>query len=177
LSAGEAARARAPRGGAPRSSAGFSYIGLLIAVAILGIALSAVGTVWRTAAQRDHEQELLDFGHEFEAAIDSYYRTGGQYPQTVDDLIEDKRWPEPHHHLRRLRVDPMTGTADWTILRIDGLGITGIASTSDVEPIKKSGFAPDEETFRDAKTYSDWQFVYSPRTLRHRAASIPAAAD
>ena len=143
----------------------------------MGFALSAVGTIWRTAARRDHEQELLDFGHEFKAAVDSYYRTGGQYPQTVDDLLEDTRWPEPHHHLRRLRVDPMTGASNWNVIHIDGLGITGIASTSTVEPIKKSGFSPDEDSFKDAKGYADWQFVYSPRSPRRRAGAIPAAAD
>ena len=146
-------------------------------MALLGFALSAVGIVWRTAAQRDHEQELLDFGHEFKAAVDSYYRTGGQYPQTVDDLLDDKRWPDPHHHLRRLRIDPMTGAADWAVVRIEGLGITGIASTAGAEPLKRSGFAADEDSFKDAKSYRDWQFVFAPRSARRRAAAIPAAAD
>src|ERR1700730_5398969 len=92
------------------NSGGFTYIGLLIAVVVMGLALSAVGTVWRTQAQREREQELLFIGREFRTAIASYYGSGAhQYPQSIDDLLEDKRWPEPRHHLRRLYVDPMTG--------------------------------------------------------------------
>src|SRR6202035_4207161 len=118
--------------GSPAEAAGFTYIGLLIAVVILGIGLSAVGTVWRTQAQREREQELLFIGREFKTAIAAYYRAGGhQFPQDVSDLLEDKRWPEPRHFLRRLYADPMTGAQDWTIVRSDLLGgITGIASSS-----------------------------------------------
>jgi type II secretory pathway pseudopilin PulG len=166
----------------PRANAaGFTYIGLLIAVVILGLALSAVGTVWRTQAQREREQELLFIGHEFRAAIASYYRAnavgGFQYPQEIADLLEDKRGPEPLHHLRRLYADPMTGAADWTVIRTDMLGITGIASSSQEAPRKKAGFEMGEATFSDAARYSDWQFVYIPRTILHRANHIPAAAD
>src|ERR1700680_2086784 len=84
-------------------SAGFTYIGLLVAVVILGIGLSAVGTVWRTQAQREREQELLFIGGAYRAAIASYYAAGAhQFPQNLSDLLEDKRFPEPRHHLRRL---------------------------------------------------------------------------
>ena len=42
--------------------AGFTYIGLLFAVAILGITLGAVGVVWSTQIRRDKEAELLFVG-------------------------------------------------------------------------------------------------------------------
>ena len=165
----------------PCNAAGFTYIGLLIAVVVLGIALSAVGTVWRTQAQREREQELLFIGHEFQRAIAAYYRAGGgglgQFPQELDDLLEDKRGPEPRHYLRRLYADPMTGQADWTIIRTNMLGITGIASSSQKEPIKKAGFAPDEEAFKDATCYCDWKFVYVPRSIRRHAATAASTAD
>src|SRR6202035_5978600 len=130
-SAGRCMR-RFGRAGSPAAAAGFTYIGLLIAVVILGIGLSAVGTVWHTQAQREREQELLFIGREFRTAIAAYYRAGAhQYPQDISDLLEDKRWPEPRHFLRRLYFDPMTGAQDWTIVRSDLLGgITGIASSS-----------------------------------------------
>jgi type II secretory pathway pseudopilin PulG len=174
-------RARTCGAGDPAGAAGFTYIGLLIAVVVLGIALSAVGMVWRTHAQREREQELLFIGRQFESAIASYYRSsaGGirQYPQDINDLLEDKRFPEPKHHLRRLYVDPITGDQDWTILRIEGLGITGIASSSQSVPLKKAGFPADEEAFKDAKCYCDWKFEYLPRNVRRRINSVPAAAD
>jgi type II secretory pathway pseudopilin PulG len=165
----------------PAGAAGFTYIGLLIAVVVLGVALSAVGMVWRTHAQHEREQELLFIGRQFESAIASYYGSsaGGirRYPQDINDLLEDKRWPAPKHHLRRLYVDPMTGAQDWTILRIGALGITGIASSSQAVPLKKAGFPAGEEAFKDAECYCDWKFEYIPRNVRRRINSVPPAAD
>jgi type II secretory pathway pseudopilin PulG len=157
---------------------GFTYVGLLIAVVILGLALSQVGVVWRTQAQREREQELLDIGHDFQAAIASYYASGGhQYPQDVADLLNDTRGPVPRHHLRRFHADPMTGAQDWTLFRNDQVGITGIASSSPGKPIKVDGFRPDEEGFKDASSYADWKFVFVGRNIRRRATQTPPAAD
>lgn len=156
-----------------RTTAGFTYVGLLLAVVLLGLALSAVGTVWHTMAQREREKELLFIGHEFKAAIAAYYQAGRQFPQDLGDLVEDKRWPEPRHFLRRLYADPMTGQADWTAIRMDSLGISGVASSSSAVPIKKVGFQPDEEAFADAETYQDWKFVYIPSFGRRKLGAIP----
>jgi type II secretory pathway pseudopilin PulG len=169
----------------PANAAGFTYVGLLIAVVILGVALSAVGTVWRTQAQREREQELLFIGREFQAAIAAYSHAGGgrQLPTDINDLLEDKRWPEPRHYLRRLYADPMTGAADWTILQADSLGmagvtgIVGVASSSQAEPLKKAGFAAGEEAFKDAACYCDWKFAYVPRIARRRHSPVQPAAD
>jgi type II secretory pathway pseudopilin PulG len=159
----------APRNFGHRASAGFTYIGLLLAVVLLGVALSAVGTVWRTSAQREREKELLFIGHEFQAAIAAYYEAGGrQFPQDLSDLLEDKRWPEPRHFLRRMYADPMTRKTDWTVIRADSLGITGVASSSSDVPIKKRGFQPEDEAFADAETYQDWKFVYAPNIGRRK---------
>jgi type II secretory pathway pseudopilin PulG len=168
----------------PADAAGFTYVGLLIAIVILGIALSAVGTVWRTQAQREREQELLYIGRDFRAAIAAYSNANGrQFPQDINDLLEDKRGPEPRHYLRRFYADPMTGAQDWTIIQADSLGIAGltgivgIASSSNAAPLKKAGFSAGEEAFKDAASYSDWRFVYVPRIARHRHNPVPPVAD
>jgi type II secretory pathway pseudopilin PulG len=168
----------------PAGAAGFTYVGLLIAIVILGIGLSAVGTVWRTQAQREREQELLFIGHEFRAAIAAYSNAHGrQFPQDINDLLEDKGAPESRHYLRRFYADPMTGAQDWTILQADSLGIpgisgiVGIASSSNAAPLKKAGFSAGEEAFKDATAYSDWKFVYVPRIGRYRRSPVPAVAD
>ena len=161
-----------------RVAAGFTYIGLLVGIVILGISLSAVGVVWRTQAQHEREQELLFIGHEYRQAIASYYSAGAhQFPQELEDLLNDKRGPEMRHHLRRLYFDPMTGAQDWTLIRTDIAGITGIASNSQLEPLKKTGFGQDEDAFKDAKCYCDWQFIYVPRIGRRRAGTAQPAAD
>jgi type II secretory pathway pseudopilin PulG len=166
------------------NAAGFTYIGLLIAVVILGVALSAVGTVWHTQMQREREQELLYIGRDFRAAVAAYVNANGhQFPQDISDLLEDKRGPEPRHYLRRFYADPMTGAQDWTIIQADSLGfagfsgIVGIASSSNAKPLKKDGFLTSEDAFKDAAGYSDWKFAYAPRIPRRRHSPVPPAAD
>ena len=162
----------------PRKEAGFTYIGLLIVVVILGLGLSEVGVLWRTQAQREREQELLAIGHEFERAIASYHGVGAhQYPAEIADLLNDKRFSEPKHHLRKLYADPMTGAADWTLISAPLQGISGIASSSQAEPIKKAGFDVDEEKFKDATSYADWQFVYIPRIRMRHPVAVPPPSD
>src|SRR3954470_6772670 len=105
--------------------AGFSYIGLLFAVAILGITLATVGAVWSTQIRREKEAELLWVGDQYRAAIGQYFATGGQYPATLADLLEDRRFPQVRRYLRRLFPDPMTGLADWELIDAGGAGIMG----------------------------------------------------
>jgi type II secretory pathway pseudopilin PulG len=170
------ARAAPPRA-APASAAGFTYIGLLIAIVLLGVALSAVGTVWRTTAQREREQELLFIGRAYQTAITDYYEAGRQLPQSLDDLVEDKRWPKARHFLRRLYADPMTGQVDWVLIRNDSSGITGVASSSTAEPIKKGGFRTDEESFADAQSYEEWKFIFTPRMGHWKSNVTPVPVN
>ena len=143
---------------APQPQQGFTYLAILFAVAFLGIALAAIGTVWSTAARRDREQQLLFAGAAYRSAIRSYFHAGRSYPQELQDLIEDSRNGVIRRHLRRLYADPMTGQADWQLMRNPAGGIFGVASTSTQVPIKQENFPPELEAFTDAKCYCDWQF-------------------
>jgi type II secretory pathway pseudopilin PulG len=145
---------------------GFTYIGLLIAVAILGIGLAATGELWRTAAKREREQELLFAGSEFRNAFASYYGVtpAGQprYPRSLEELVEDRRSGAPRRHLRRIYPDPMTGKADWALVEAPGGGIAGVHSTSDAKPLKTGGFPPQQAKLEGAERYSGWKFVFEP---------------
>jgi type II secretory pathway pseudopilin PulG len=52
--------------------AGFTYIGMLIAVAVMGVWLAATSNVLHQSLRRDKESELLFIGHQFRAALDRY---------------------------------------------------------------------------------------------------------
>jgi type II secretory pathway pseudopilin PulG len=52
-----------------RAQRGFTYVGLLLAVALAGVALAAAGMLWSTTAKRDKEAELLFVGDQFRRAI------------------------------------------------------------------------------------------------------------
>ena len=158
--------------GARQLQAGFTYLGILLAVAILGVMLAAAGTVWSMAAQRDREAELLFVGEAYRAAIESYYRNGsGELPRELQDLVEDRRSLVLRRHLRRLYDDPMTGRFDWEIVRTGDGGILGIHSSSRGLPIKRANFPPREAEFAVAECYCDWQFIFDmsrARLPRHR---------
>lgn len=150
-----------------RSEKGFTYLGILIAMALFGVALAATGDVWRTAAQRERERELLFVGNQFRDAFMSYY-TGTpagkpRFPRTLDDLVEDNRFPVRRRHLRRVYADPISGKADWVLLDAPGGGIAGVHSRSEAKPLKTGNFAPPDVTFEGAERYSDWRFVFEPR--------------
>lgn len=99
---------------------GFTYIGMLLFVAITAATLAALGQSWSTAAQRERERELEFRGGEIARAILSYVRASPsslqQYPTSLEDLLEDRRGPRTRHHLRRAYVDPFTGEADWVLV-------------------------------------------------------------
>lgn len=165
---------------ATRSEGGFTYIGILLAIAFLGIGLAAIGTVWATAAQREREAQLLYVGDEYRSAIASYYRTGQRYPQELHDLVEDQRSGVVRRHLRRIYADPMTGQADWELIRNPDGAITGVVSTSIAVPIKRANFPPQDARFTDTQCYCDWRFEFVPlrhgRTLKPTAPTVPAPA-
>ena len=152
-----------------RGSGGFTYIGLLIAVAIMGIMLSAAGTVWSITSQREKEAELIFIGHQVRGAISRYYSAGGfRYPPELADLVSDERSAVPRHFLRQIYRDPMTGQADWQIIRAADGGVMGIASSSKAKTLKRANFELLEAGFEDMECYCDWQFLYEPRRARGR---------
>ena len=161
----------------PARQTGFTYLGLLFAIAILGITLATVGVVWSTEIRRDKEAELLWVGNQYRAAIGQYYATGGQYPAQLADLLEDTRFPQTRRYLRKLFADPMTGKVDWQLIDLMGTGIMGVASSSQGKPIKVAGFAGRDASFKDAVCYCDWKFVYTGRYFRAPPASAPPGAN
>jgi type II secretory pathway pseudopilin PulG len=138
-------------------------MGALILVAVMGAGLAAYGGLASHAVQRDKEAELLFRGNQYRQAIEAYYRKEQRYPKALDELIEDKRYPTPAHHLRKLYPDPITGRAEWGTMDAPGGGIMGVFSKSEAQPIKTGTFTLANKTFADAKRYADWQFFYAPQ--------------
>jgi type II secretory pathway pseudopilin PulG len=146
---------------------GFTLLGTLIAIAAMGAALAAYGELASHAAQREKEQELLFIGNQFRQAIGAYYtRSPGavkRFPQKLDDLLEDKRYPNPQRHLRRLYADPITGKPQWGLIQAPDGGIMGVHSLSEERPIKTGAFAARDSTLTGTSMrYSDWTFSYVP---------------
>jgi type II secretory pathway pseudopilin PulG len=167
-----------PSGSAER---GFTYLAMLLAVAVVGIGLAAAGQSWSTAAQRDKEQELLFAGDQFRRAIRLYYRNspdqstpGAAYPKALKDLLEDGRRGDTKRHLRKLYADPLTGKPEWGLVTVkapDGERIMGVHSLSGLAPFKTSGFRDENRAFEGARQFSEWKFFYEPQPAAQSQSS------
>ncbi len=146
---------------------------LLIALTLLGIGLMNAVDVSTLSRQREREQELLFVGEQYRQAIRRYYNAapGAQrgYPTSLELLLEDDRYPIPVRHLRRAYPDPITGKAEWGLLKA-GDRILGVYSLSENAPLKQAGFTRAHEAFKDATSYKDWVFAYIPR----RGVAVPS---
>lgn len=169
--------ARGPRPGGER---GFTYLGLLFAVAILGVGLAATGTVWHMAQQREKERELLFIGNQFRSAIERYYFSTPErikrFPLRLEDMLHDPRQPSVQRYLRQIYTDPMTGKADWGLVMAADGGIMGVYSLSDQTPVKVAGFQGADRMFEGKEKYSQWRFIAQPNATRAGVLSGPGIA-
>jgi type II secretory pathway pseudopilin PulG len=134
-----------------RSQSGFTYLGVLLAIAILGIGLTAASQVWVTTATRQRIEQLNWVGHQYVQAIGSYYEASPgrvkSYPRRLQDLLEDRRFAFVRRHLRQAYVNPLTGVVDWEVIGAGDGGIRGL----------RARLAPDSDAASGGR-----EFVYVP---------------
>lgn len=134
-----------------RRERGFTYLGVLLVIALLGIGLSAASEVWSTTAQRQRMTQLAWVGEQYVQAIGSYYESSPdgvkRYPNSIEDLLEDRRVPFVRRHLRQQYANPLTGMVDWELVAAQDGGFSGVRMNA-------NGTVPD----RAAR-----EFVYSPQ--------------
>lgn len=154
---------------------GFTYLGLIILVAILGL-VGAAGLKMGSLLQRQAaEQELLDIGAQFSDALYSYAAATPpgqpQQPPTLSALLRDPRVPQLRRHLRKLYVDPITGRAEWGLLYQPGSnGIIGVHSLSPAAALKVGNFEARFAGFDGRARLSEWHFMVDARV-----SSVPSA--
>jgi type II secretory pathway pseudopilin PulG len=147
---------------------GFTFIGLLVIVAIMGVALLAVGEVWSFAQKREKERALLFVGDQFRQAIKLYYiHTPAAsklqpYPRSLEDLLKDPRYPSTQRYLRKIYADPLNNSHEWGLLKNPNGGIFGVYSLSTETPVKRDNFRPADNGFAGKTKYADWTFMYVP---------------
>ena len=147
-----------------RPEAGFTYVGLVVFVAILGMVGAATlkvdGLLRRAAA----EQELLEIGAAYSEALRSYAaatpRGFSTLPPTLGDLLKDPRFPGTRRHLRRIFVDPITGTLEWGVqYQGDKAGVLAVYSLSQARPLKVANFDARFQGFENKEHLSEWKFT------------------
>lgn len=144
------------------SNRGFAYLALIVAIVIIGISTSVVVRYWSNISLREKEKELLFRGDQYRTAIERYVKANSMFPQSIDDLLRDRRTPAMKRHLRQRYKDPISGE-DFMEIR-DPLThrISGVYSPSKKEPLKKANFPEQDQDFEGKTTYDEWQFVYKP---------------
>lgn len=155
---------------ARRRQGGFTYLGLIIFVAIIGMVGAAtlkVGSLLQRAAA---EEELLETGAAFSAALTSYAQATPRgmptHPPSLQELLKDPRFPGVRRHLRKIFVDPMTGKAEWGILYLgDKAGVVAVYSLSKAKPLKIANFDSRFQNFENKERISDWKFMASGQGL------------
>lgn len=156
---------------------GFTYIAVLIGVAIMGAGLAALGTVWHTMTQREHEKDLLYVGHQFRLALKRYYLTNQRFPMSLEKLVQDDDKLAVKHHLRKIHFDPMTGSTEWGIVKLPNGQIVGVYSLSEEAPLKTAGFRARDTSFEDKDKYSEWVFMAEGQTAASNGTAEPQASS
>lgn len=157
---------------------GIAYVALLMAVAIIAIVAGTAADVYQQARQRSREIELLWIGNQFRSAIISYREASPAntkaYPQRLEDLLLDPRFPGTRRHLRRIYSDPMTGKPDWELIMAQEGGIAGVKSRSTLTPLKQHGFRPRDEHLEEKQSYAEWEFTAVPPVSKTASGNTPA---
>jgi len=159
---------------------GFTYLYVMFVVAVMGASLAVAADFWQLAQQREKERELLFSGHQFRRAIETFRaRNSGKLPHELQELVLDPNWPVTQRYLRKIYVDPMTGRADWSLIRDGQGGIVGIHSQSGGKPIKAGNFRLQDGEFAEADTYAQWRFIANPPAapFGQGGLSIPVPAS
>src|SRR5829696_2518764 len=114
-----------------RNDAGYAMAALLVVMALMAVMMSVALPVWRHAAQREKEAELIWRGQQYDRALQLFRRkASAPGAPNLDILIQQK-------FLRKKYKDPITG-GDFELKPVGAMGpgtqSPGLPGTGNVRP-------------------------------------------
>jgi type II secretory pathway pseudopilin PulG len=98
---------------------GYAMAALLVALNILAVLMTVAMPLWKTAAQREKEAELIWRGEQYARAIGLFQRKyANAYPPNLDILLNER-------FLRKKYQDPMTKDGEFQLLYAASQGAPG----------------------------------------------------
>jgi len=89
---------------------GFTLIELIVVMAIIALLISIVAPRYMKSLEKSKEAVLKQDLWVMRDALDKYYGDLGKYPNSLDELVEQK-------YLRAVPVDPLTdSTTTWQVV-------------------------------------------------------------
>ena len=89
---------------------GFTLIELIVVMAIIALLITIVAPRYMRSLEKSKEAVLKEDLWVMRDALDKYYGDLGKYPNSLDDLVEQK-------YLRTVPVDPMTDSiSTWQVV-------------------------------------------------------------
>lgn len=120
-----------------RGEAGYTFVAVLVLLAVCMLGLSVAGPLWSDAVKREREQELKRIGSLYATALQTYRDASPgslkQYPQRLDALLLDNRYVGIRRHIRKLYADPTNPNEPWGLVLDEQQRIRGLYSTSHPE--------------------------------------------
>ena len=99
---------------------GYTLIEMLTVIAIMGILASIAVPSFQRSIIRSREASLRNSLFVLRDVVDQYYADFGEYPESLEILVEKK-------YIREVPRDPFTGSVDtWILIAPEGEEVTGI---------------------------------------------------
>lgn len=119
---------------------GFTLVEMLVVLAILALLLTLAAPKYFSSIDRAKDAALKQDLTTVRESIDKFYADTGQYPKTLDDLVDKK-------YIRKLPFDPITNSSATWLFTAPEPPLEG-----DIADIHSGALGPA----KDGSLYADW---------------------
>jgi len=138
-------RAPGPSGRRGSRLAGFTFVELMVVIAIIVILISMAIPIYNNTIRRSKEAVLHNNLFTLRSVIDNYTYDKQKAPQSLSDLVSGG-------YLREVPIDPMTGSNQtWRLVLEDAS-----QSVSQTDPGIFDVKSGSDKTSLDGSAYADW---------------------